>query len=235
MNDTIIIMPVKDSLDTAREAIAAVMLTPDVNLTVYNDFSTAENTATLRQMANEQGFKLVNWEERTDHPSPNYRLTLQDAQRRAITEGKHLVIVESDVTVKPDTIDHLRSQVLPGVGMVAAVTVDTEGNINFPYLYASKLSTLNTPLATSKRFSFCCTLLTLDFLKAYSFELLDPEKSWYDVTISHMSVRLGFKNLLMLDNRVLHRPHSSRPWKQLKYTNPLKYYWQKITRKRDRI
>lgn len=226
-------MPVKDSLDTARVAIEAVLQSPDADLTVYNDFSTAENTVTLQAMATEKGFRLINWAERTDHPSPNYRLTLQDAQERAMQEDAHLVIVESDVTVQPDTISRLVSEVKEGVGMVAAVTVDTDDNINFPYLYATKLK--GNVINTTKRFSFCCTLLTLDFLKAYSFKQLDPEKSWYDVTISHMSTHLGFSNLLMLNNCVLHRPHSSRPWKQLKYTNPLKYYWQKITRKRDRI
>lgn len=228
-------MPVKDSLDTAREAIAAVLQTPDADLTVYNDFSTPENTAALRQMSTEMGFRLVNWEEHTDHPSPNYRLTLQDSQRRAIGEGRHLVIVESDVTVQPDTIQHLVAEAKPGVGMVAAVTVDADGQINFPYLYAAKSTTLHTPLSTHKRLSFCCTLLTLDLLKALPFDNLDPQKSWYDVAISHQSIRLGFSNLLMFDNRVLHRPHSSRPWKQLKHTNPLKYYWEKITRRRDRI
>jgi len=34
---------------------------------------------------------------------------------------------------------------------------------------------------------------------------------------------------------VWHRPHSSRPWKQLKYTNPLKYYWLKFTKGLDKI
>ena len=43
------------------------------------------------------------------------------------------------------------------------------------------------------------------------------------------------RNRLLLDTQVLHQPHSSRPWKQLKYTNPLRYYWQKLTQKRDRI
>ncbi len=233
MSNIHIIMPVKDSLDTAREAISAVLQTEGAELTVYNDFSTPENTALLKQMAGEMGFGLVNWEEMTDHPSPNYRLTLQDAQKKAIADGAHLVIVESDVTIGKDTIKRMVEQVAPRVGMVAAVTVDTDNHINFPYLYAEKMS--GSTVSTSKRFSFCCTLLTLEFLKTYSFVQLDPTKSWYDVTISHMSTHLGFKNLLMLDNRVLHRPHSSRPWKQLKYTNPLKYYWQKLTRKRDRI
>ena len=233
MSNIHIIMPVKDSLDTACEAIEAVLRTPGSDLTVYNDFSTAENTATLTQMAAEKGFRLVNWAEHTDHPSPNYRLTLQDAQKRALANEAHLVIVESDVTVRPDTIERLAAEVAPRVGMVAAVTVDSDDNINFPYLYATKME--GGTVATSKRFSFCCTLLTQEFLKRYSFVQLDPTKSWYDVTISHMSNHLGFRNLLMLNNRVLHRPHSSRPWKQLKYTNPLRYYWQKLTKRRDRI
>ena len=233
MRTTHIIMPVKDSLDTARDAISAVLSAPGIDLTVYNDFSTDENTALLKRMAVEQGFRLVNWADHTDHPSPNYLLTLQDAQARAIAEDAHLVIVESDVTVKPETIDRLVEQVNNGVGMVAAVTVDNDGNINFPYKYASRLH--GTTISTTKRFSFCCTLLSNEFLHAYSFKDLDPTKSWFDVTISHMSTSLGFKNLLMLDNPVLHRPHSSRPWKQLKYTNPLLYYWQKIIHKRDRI
>lgn len=226
-------MPVKDSLDTAREAIDAILQCPGVDLTVYNDFSTQENTELLQAMASEKGFNLINWSEHTNHPSPNYRLTLQDAQQHAIEDGTHLVIVESDVTIKPDTINQMTAEVQPGVGMVAAVTVDTEGKINFPYLYATKLR--GGTIKTTKRFSFCCTLLSLEFLKSYSFQQLDPEKSWYDVTISHMSTHLGFRNLLMLDNQVVHRPHSSRPWKMLKYKSPLKYYWQKITRKRDRI
>ena len=226
-------MPVKDSLDTARDAISAVLSAPGIDLTVYNDFSTDENTALLKRMAVEQGFRLVNWADHTDHPSPNYLLTLQDAHARAIAEDAHLVIVESDVTVKPETIDRLVEQVNNGVGMVAAVTVDNDGNIHFPYKYASRLH--GTTISTTKRFSFCCTLLSNEFLHAYSFKDLDPTKSWFDVTISHMSTSLGFKNLLMLDNPVLHRPYSSRPWKQLKYTNPLLYYWQKIIHKRDRI
>ncbi|MBP5758863.1 MAG: glycosyltransferase, partial [Bacteroidales bacterium] len=123
-------MPVKDSLDTARDAISAVLSAPGIDLTVYNDFSTDENTALLKRMAVEQGFRLVNWADHTDHPSPNYLLTLQDAQARAIAEDAHLVIVESDVTVKPETIDRLVEQVNNGVGMVAAVTVDNDGNIN---------------------------------------------------------------------------------------------------------
>ena len=228
-----IIMPVKDSPDTTREAIMALLQTPDIDFTVYNDFSSPENTTLLQQLAQEQGFRLINWADRTDHPSPNYRLTLQDAQQRALANGAHLVIVESDVLVKPDTITRLSNMVNDKVGMVAAVTVDNEGVVNFPYQYARRLH--GDVVNTRKRFSFCCTLLTNRLLQAYDFHLLDPTKAWYDVTISHQSIQLGLHNLLMLNNPVIHRPHSSRPWKQLKYTHPLRYYWQKITKKRDRI
>ena len=226
-------MPVKDSPDTTREAIMALLQTPDIDFTVYNDFSSPENTALLQQLAQEPGFRLINWADRTDHPSPNYRLTLQDAQQRALANGAHLVIVESDVLVKPDTITRLSNMVNDKVGMVAAVTVDNEGVVNFHYQYARRLH--GDVVNTRKRFSFCCTLLTNRLLQAYDFHLLDPTKAWYDVTISHQSIQLGLHNLLMLNNPVIHRPHSSRPWKQLKYTHPLRYYWQKITKKRDRI
>ena len=228
-----VIMPVKDSPDTTCEAIDSLLQIPNIDLTIYNDFSTAENTTLLKDLSEKHGFRLVNWAEHTDHPSPNYRLTLQDAQQRALEAGAHLVIVESDVLVQPDTLERLANMVNDKVAMVAAVTVDTDGNINFPYQYARHLH--GDVVETQKRFSFCCTLLSNKFLQACDFRQLDPSKSWYDVTISHQATRLGFRNILMLNNPVIHRPHSSRPWKQMKYSRPLLYYWQKITRKRDRI
>ena len=45
----------------------------------------------------------------------------------------------------------------------------------------------------------------------------------------------GFHNYLFINLPVLHRPHGSRPWKKLKYTNPLKYYWLKYTKGLDKI
>jgi hypothetical protein len=78
-------------------------------------------------------------------------------------------------------------------------------------------------------------LLTNKYLNSFDFKLLDPDKAWFDVTISHKSTELGFSNYLLTSSPVLHKPHSSRPWKQLKYTNPLKYYFLKYTKKRDKI
>ena len=43
------------------------------------------------------------------------------------------------------------------------------------------------------------------------------------------------RNFLFMDLPVVHRPHQRRPWKQLKYKNPLKYYWLKFTRGLDKI
>ena len=54
-------------------------------------------------------------------------------------------------------------------------------------------------------------------------------------TISHQSLKEGFKNYLFTTLPVLHQPHGSRPWKQLKYKNPLKYYWLKYTKGLDKI
>jgi hypothetical protein len=130
------------------------------------------------------------------------------------------------------------AEVHEGVGMVAAVTEDEQGEYNFPYHYLRRIPYrfwAKKTIATNKRFSFCCTLLTNELLQKADFQLLDPTKNWYDVTISHWSLTLGLRNMLMLGNPVLHLPHSSRPWKRLKYTNPLLYYWRKFTLKKDRI
>ena len=230
-----IIMPVKDSLQTAEEAIRAIVAS-GYTLTVYDDNSTAENATRLDALSEESGIRVVHIGRETDHPSPNYRWVLIRAQQECLEQGADLVIIESDVVVRPDTIDKLiagrQTKGERPVGMVAAVTVNEQGEINFPYEYARRI---HKDGGCRKRFSFCCTLLTNAFLHSYSFELLDPTKSWYDVTISHLSVKLGFENLLQISNPVVHKPHSSRPWKQLKYTNPLLYYWRKLTRHLDKI
>ena len=226
-----IIMPVKDSLQTAEKAIRAIIASGHT-LCVYDDFSEPDNAARLDQLHDELGIEVVHMCERTEHPSPNYRLVLIDAQRECLRRGTHLIIVESDVTVKQDTIARLEAAVQTGVGLVAAVTTDEQGQINFPYEYARSY---REDGVCRKRLSFCCTLLTNELLQAYDFEQLDESKNWYDVTISHLAQKMGFENILQISNPVLHQPHSSRPWKRLKYTNPLLYYWRKLTQGRDKI
>ena len=224
-------MPIKDSIETAEQAIRAIVSSGHT-LTVFDDNSTAETATRLDQLASELKIGVVHVGKETDHPSPNYRWVLINAQRECINTNRHLVIVESDVIVQPNTLDCLAAAVGPKTGMVAAVTHNSEGEVNFPYEYAKRI---HADGVCTKRFSFCCTLLTNAFLRAYDFEQLNPEKNWYDVHISHMSVKLGFDNILQVTNPVLHKPHSSRPWKQLKYTNPLLYYWRKITQHKDKI
>ena len=138
------------------------------------------------------------------------------------------LMTDSTSDIDPELEQSLRIQLL-----CFPVTVDGVGQINFPYLYAKKRP--QQAFATRKRFSFCCTLLHPRFLQAFSFQQLDPTKHWFDVTISHASLQLGFKNYLFTLFPVLHRPHSSRPWMLLKYTNPLKYYWIKYTKRFDTI
>ena len=170
----------------------------------------------------------------TNHPSPNYLLVLQHAQQEALAENADLLIVESDVVVKKDTLQKLNEATkLPQCGIAASVTVDEQGNVNYPYQHFHDIG--NQVIRTTKHCSFCCSLLTHNLLSNFNFHELDPSKNWYDVTISHKSLELGLNNYLFMKLRVLHRPHSSRPWKLLKYSNPLKYYWQKFTRKLDKI
>lgn len=232
-----IIMPVKDSLEMTEKAIRAVVSSGHT-LCVYDDNSLTENALRLDELAEELGINVVHISELTNHPSPNYRLVLQLAQQEALASNRHLVIVESDVIIQTDTLNRMWKAVQQGVGMVAAVTVDEQGEYNFPYHYLRRWRyrfISKKTFSTKKRFSFCCTLLTNELLQKVDFQLLDPSKNWYDVTISHWSLNLGLRNLLMLDNPVLHFPHASRPWKRLKYTNPLLYYWRKITQRKDRI
>ena len=233
-----IITPVKDSIDTTIDTVKAIM-SSDIKVpftyTIYNDFSTPGNTLRLEKASKEYGFQLVNLSDLTNHPSPNYLLVLQKTQKEAIEADAGLLIVESDVTVEKHTLQGLFDGAMErkDCGMAASVTVDGNGEINFPYLYAKGRKP--KVYDEKKRFSFCCTLLTPQFLKAFDFHLLDASKNWFDVTISHESVKKGFHNYLFVNLPVLHRPHGSRPWKQLKYTNPLKYYWLKFTKGLDKI
>lgn len=233
-----IITPVKDSIDTTMDTIRAVMasdLSAPHTYTIYNDNSTPENTARLEAAAREMGFRLVNLADLTDTPSPNYLFVLRMAQREALAAGAALCIVESDVTVRPDTLSRLYAEAAarPDCGIAASVTVDEQGEINYPYLYARGRE--NQVIDNRKHQSFCCSLLTPALLSRFDFETLNPEKNWFDVTISHESLACGLKNYLFTTLPVLHRPHQSRPWKQLKYKNPLKYYWLKFTKGLDKI
>ena len=236
MFNALVITPVKDSLQTTLETIQSIHSSNvKIKHLVYNDFSTEETTSALIENQNKYGFDLINLKDITNTPSPNYRLVLTIAQQKAIEMNLPLIIIESDVEVKPDTISQLIKihDNTKNCGMIGAVTTDTNGNINFPYLNFRKSKT--TIINTNHSLSFCCTLLSPELLKGFSFNELSADKHWYDVFISRKSKQLGFQNYLAMNLPVVHKPHSSRPWKQLKYTNPLKYYLLKYIKKRDKI
>lgn len=227
-----IITPVKNSIDTTIDTIDAVLaskITVPFRYTVYNDFSTPQNTALLEKKHDETGgaFELVNLAELTEHPSPNYDLVLQMAQRDALAADAGILIIESDITMPTDAIQRLFDETLsrPDCGLAASVTVNEQGDINYPYDYAHDWA--REAIDCQRHLSFCFTLITPMLLRAIDFATLDPKRDWYDIVISHASRRKGFKNYLFNNIPVLHRPHSSRPWKKIKYQNPLKYYWLK--------
>ena len=124
-----IITPVKDSIELTLQTVEAILksdFTVPFHYTIYNDFSTDENTKQLKEASLKMGFELVNLSEITSHPSPNYLLVLQMAQEKAIAAEAGLLIVESDVIVKKHTLQSLfdGAQARKDCGIAAAVTVD---------------------------------------------------------------------------------------------------------------
>lgn len=238
MKSLYIVTPVKDSIESTLQTIKSILgskIEVPYTYTVYNDFSTPENTAILEKYSKEWGFELVNISDLTDHPSPNYLLVLQRSRRIAIEQEAGFLLVESDVVVAENTLQSLfdGANKRKDCAIAASVTVDDDGKINYPYEYAR--GTEGRCYEVKKHCSFCCSLLKPEFLTKMNFDELDPTKHWYDVQISHEALELGFKNYLFANLPVIHRPHQSRPWKQLKYKNPLKYYWIKFTKGFDKI
>lgn len=236
MPEAIIITPVKDSPETTRQTIEAICQSEaDFEYYVYNDFSENHTRNLLEEFREKYGFNLVHLEDITTNPSPNYKLVLEMAQKTALEKKLPLIIIESDVIIQPDTIQRLidLNKEKQNPGLIGAITVDKNGRYNFPYSF-EKLKSSKT-IKTSHSLSFCCTMLSAGFLKSFDFKDLSQKKDWFDVSISRQAKKLGFNNYLAKGVRVLHLPHSSRPWKNLKYTNPLLYYYRKLIQKRDRI
>ena len=236
MPELLIITPVKNALANTLETCKAIASSSlEVMHIVYNDFSDDATKLGLEEAKQAYGFELVHLEDLTTHPSPNYKLVLQLAQKRALERGLPFVVVESDVTVGSTTLENLLEHCVKeeGLGLVGAVTTDANGQINYPY---EKFKSFKGTYCDTKRsLSFCCTLMTPSFLSAFSFEELNDTKDWYDTFISKKALALNFSNRVVFDTPVIHKPHSSRPWKLLKYNNPLKYYLEKLLKRRDKI
>ncbi len=232
----IVVTPVKNSLKTVKKTLRSVSESSiPIEYYVFNDFSGQDTEDYLQSAADEFNYNLVNLRDHVTTPSPNYRTVLIMSQKMALEAGSSLIIVESDVMVEPHTLQSLiqlqnQKQL---AGMVAAVTTDQNGEINFPYNHISR--TEPDIINTKRSLSFCCTLLSNQFLARFDFMELKANKDWYDVHISKKSRTLGFDNLLVKSLPVIHLPHSSRPWKMEKYMNPISYYFKKFFLKRDRI
>jgi hypothetical protein len=236
MCDALIITPVKDSLQTTLKTIESVSSSEGkFEYIIFNDFSTSETKSYLEKSSKIYGYELVNIEDLTTNPPPNYRLILQLAQQKALEKEIPLIIVESDIIVTKNILKDLISisEANKNSGMVGAITVNEKNEYNFPYTFEKKKS--NEVVITKHSLSFCCTLMTVSFLRKFSFANLSEKKDWYDVYISRQVKKHGFVNLLAKNLEVLHQPHSSRPWKKLKYKNPVLYYVKKYLNKRDRI
>lgn len=238
MPEAIVITPVKDSIENTMETIMAIHTGQiPVKHLVYNDFSLPSTKEILEANKDKYGYDLIHLENLTNHPSPNYKLVLQHAQQLALQEKLPLIIVESDVEVKENTIgrmlDFYRNN--NHIGLLGTITVDNYGVINFPYLRFKGHQAKQGYIETKKSLSFCCTLISPELLSRYDFAQLNASKDWYDTFLSDQSLKLGFRNILLTDTPVLHKPHGSRPWKQLKYSSPLKYYILKIFKRRDKI
>lgn len=236
MAQVIVITPVKNSIETTLDTARAIAASNvPVKHVIFNDFSSEETKAKLEEEKNTIGYQLIHLEDLTDHPSPNYKLVLQISQKMGIEEGLPVLVVESDVVVKPETISDLLGFQDPkkNAGLIGSVTVDEVGEVNFPYLKFKGRK--ESVISTQRSLSFCCTLFTLPFLQAFDFTELDEAKDWYDTFISKKAIELGFENFVLMKSPVWHRPHGSRPWKQLKYSNPLKYYFLKFWKGLDKI
>ena len=236
MPEAIVITPVKDSPETTEKTINAICQSDaEIDYFVFNDFSNGHTKKLLEELKQKFKFNLVHLEDVTDNPSPNYKLVLEIAQKMAVEKKLPLIIIESDVIIKPDTIKSLIKVNTENTkaGLIGAITTDENGNYNFPYNF-EKIKSFKT-IKTSHSLSFCCTLLSADFLNNFDFKDLSQKKDWFDVSISRQAKKMGYNNYLAKGIRVQHLPHSSRPWKNLKYSNPLLYYYRKFIQKRDRI
>ncbi|MCL6259478.1 glycosyltransferase [Aquiflexum sp. TKW24L] len=236
MLKVLVITPVKNSVESTLECAQAIASSNfPVKHIIFNDFSAEETKQRLEQEKGQIGYELIHLEDITDTPSPNYKLVLQMAQKEAVNLGLPLIVVESDVIIKKNTIQEMIGflELNPQSGLIGAITVGEDGKVNFPYLKFK--SNQEVVIKTERSLSFCCTLFSPEFLSKYDFMELDDTKDWYDTFMSKKSVGLGFDNYVLMNTPVLHRPHGSRPWKLLKYSNPFKYYFLKFWKGRDKI
>lgn len=230
----LVLIPFRDSLTTLQKTIIALReSTPDIPLLLCDDASSAsclKDLNTWLEAQNWVGVELLSLPKAGD--APQYGLALREGLTRAHSELRQLLVVESDVEVLPGVAEGLQ-RVLernPCAVMAGAVTIDSEGVWNFPYAGTFRADKLrSSPLIRRRSLSFCCTLLDHVFVENLLHTPF-PDTGWMDLKISAIARKFGTL-WLALDLQVIHNPHSSRPWKLLKYKSPLLYYFYKITRR----
>ena len=130
---------------------------------IYNDFSNKETKQFLDDNQDIFNYSVVHLEDITEHPSPNYHLVLQLAQQKALEMKVPLIIIESDVIIKEDTVVELVKMHarLKKPGLIGAITVDRQGHYNFPY--SSEKKSGKGIEDTKRSLSFCCTLISAGY------------------------------------------------------------------------
>ncbi len=223
----LIITPVKDSIAPAIETITRVCeLKRESTYNVYNDRSLPESRTVLEH-GSILGYQVINVEDHVGTPSPNQRFILIDAQKRALDTNSHLLVIEPNALVKPNTINRLLelAEKQSNCGLIAAITADENGSVNLPYLHIKKNS--SGIIKTRRRISLCCTLLTNEFLKSVDLKNLSTTERWHDRQLSKLSRRKGFQNIIDTDLKVVYLPANSRYLDMLKSEKPLKYFWKR--------
>ena len=88
MPEAIIITPVKDSLETTKLTIEAISKADgNFEYLIFNDFSSEETKTYLISASKKYGFSVIHLEDITSKPSPNYKLVLEMAQKKALEKN----------------------------------------------------------------------------------------------------------------------------------------------------
>lgn len=200
--------------------------------TVYNDFSTEENTHRLEEAARQWNFVWSTYQTWPTTPLPTIYWCYKQHKR---SHRSRCRITDCGIGCycQKNTLQSLYNGALQ------------QNNAELQQLWQPMKRRNQLPLPTrqgtenqvypEKSIAASAVHYSPRTAESIWLQTLDPSKNWYDVTISHESLKRGFQNYLFTTLPVWHRPHSSRPWKQLKYKNPLKYYWLKYTKGLDKI
>lgn len=231
-NQIIVMTPVKNAIDHAKNCILSVLeFLPNSTYFVIDDFSNDAEVKKLGEFVLNKPIQFIDLKKITQNPSPNYDLALGIVLKNAYENKKSVLVVESDVVLNGKAINSiLQNGMLPKrPGLVGAITQNEKGEINYPYQFLNRWrwkKKIKNEMIKVKAVSFCCTLIGCEFISDIMFENWADKKGWYDLKLSRWARKLGYENFLCT-TPVLHYPHSSRPWKNEKYENFIKYYFKK--------